>query len=119
MSALDVPAGPLHIGFAPKLSSENFKCAFTGAEGWGSYRQHREAGSQVHEIALKHGQLRVKTLSFELAPKAHLAGTVVRVAGKTLPANASQNGARLKVTLTEPVQLQAGSMLEVRCAVSV
>ena len=59
------------------------------------------------------------TLSFELAPKAHLAGTVVRVAGKTLPANASQNGARLKVTLTEPVQLQAGSMLEVRCAVSV
>jgi hypothetical protein len=32
-----------HIGFAPKLSSDNFRAAFTVAEGWGSYSQRFRA----------------------------------------------------------------------------
>ena len=33
----DDPRG--HLGFAPRLRPQNSKCAFTTAEGWGSYNQ--------------------------------------------------------------------------------
>lgn len=35
-----------HIGFAPRIAPENFKCAFTSSHGWGTYRQ-TIAGSQL------------------------------------------------------------------------
>ena len=29
------------LGFAPKIHPEDFKCAFTTAEGWGSYSKNK------------------------------------------------------------------------------
>ena len=52
-----------HIGFAPKLSPENFKCAFTSAEGWGSFSQKAESGKWKAEIDLRWGSLRLKTMA--------------------------------------------------------
>ena len=37
----DGPAGT--IGFAPRMTPDDFKCFFTAAEGWGSLVQRREA----------------------------------------------------------------------------
>jgi uncharacterized protein (DUF608 family) len=57
----DGPRG--HIGFAPRLTPEKFKAAFTAAEGWGSYEQVREAGQQVCRLTVHHGEAVVETLS--------------------------------------------------------
>ncbi len=54
------------IGFAPKLKPENFKTAFTAAEGWGTYTQVRTDTKQISNIDIKYGELKVKTLSLEL-----------------------------------------------------
>src|SRR6185312_8452174 len=51
-----------HIGFAPRLSPENFKCAFTSAEGWGSFSQIKSAGKWNAKISVRWGKLRVKNV---------------------------------------------------------
>ncbi len=52
-----------HIGFAPRLTPENFKAAFTTAEGWGTFSQKTEGRRRKAEITVKYGRLRVKTVS--------------------------------------------------------
>ena len=65
------------IGFAPRLTPENFKAAFTAAEGWGSLSQSRDGKTQTNRIEVKWGGLRLKTLAFELPPGATLKATTV------------------------------------------
>jgi non-lysosomal glucosylceramidase len=56
-----------HLGFAPRLSPEDFKCAFTSAEGWGTFWQKRGTGNAQCGLQLRWGQLRLKTMSLALA----------------------------------------------------
>ena len=88
-----------HIGFAPKLSPENFKCVFTSAEGWGTYSQNVDSGTMTVRIAVRWGKLPVKTLSVAVA-----AGTSVSSArlwlGKTaVHAGMKVSGKRILITL--------------------
>jgi non-lysosomal glucosylceramidase len=75
-----------YLAFAPRLAPENFKCAFTCAQGWGTFSQQIDQGSHKAQIALKSGKLQVRTLSLttpaSLTPKsvaATLSGKPVRV----------------------------------------
>lgn len=63
----DGPAG--HIGFAPRVSPERFKAAFTTADGWGVYEQTRSASSLVATITKRKGGLRLRTIVLECDPK--------------------------------------------------
>ncbi|MGB0744915.1 MAG: GH116 family glycosyl hydrolase, partial [Opitutales bacterium] len=60
------------IGFAPKMNPENFKAAFTAAEGWGTFTQKRESASQSEQIELRHGSLFLKELTFTVASGAQV-----------------------------------------------
>jgi non-lysosomal glucosylceramidase len=51
-----------YIGFAPRLSPDDFKAAFTTAESWGSYTQQRADGRQVSTIEIRHGQLELQSV---------------------------------------------------------
>jgi hypothetical protein len=102
-----------HLGFAPKLSPENFKCAFTSAEGWGSYAQKAEGEKWKADLAVHWGQLKLKTIALAGMP-----GNSVHVSlgGKKLAASSMHDGKRLLITLAEPVKIAAGSVLEISCA---
>ena len=54
------------IGFAPKITPENFKSAFTSAEGWGLFSQSRTTKNQHCKIEMKYGQLKIKLFRLEL-----------------------------------------------------
>lgn len=53
-----------HIGFSPKIKSNNFKSFFCASEGWGSFAQKRQKNIQTNEISILHGILKIKTFTF-------------------------------------------------------
>jgi hypothetical protein len=52
----DGPAG--RLSFDPKMTPEDFKCAFTTAEGWGTYEQ----GKNGSKVRVKWGRVPLKIL---------------------------------------------------------
>jgi len=96
-----------HLGFAPRVTPEDFRAAFTAAEGWGRYRQKRRNGTQTCAIDVRYGQVRLSTLSFETASRVRS----VTVRGRRAPFQTE--GSRVLVTLPAQVTVRAGSTLEV------
>jgi len=98
------------IGFAPRLTPENFKGAFTSAEGWGSYTQKLAAGKLTAEIAVNWGSLNVKTiaLAWESATAAE-----VWYAGQPVTARFERDGQKVRLTLDQPVSIPTGEKLEI------
>ncbi|MCK0136020.1 GH116 family glycosyl-hydrolase [Arenibacter sp. S6351L] len=54
------------IGFAPKLSPENYRSAFITAEGWGSFSQNISDSSQKVVLTLNYGKLNLNEIKLEL-----------------------------------------------------
>ena len=100
-----------HIAFAPRLTPENFKAAFTSAEGWGTFRQEISDKGQKAEIELKRGALKVRTLA--LATQKKPRSVTVAVAGRKIVSEQRILDGRLLITLSEPVRLQAGEKISV------
>jgi non-lysosomal glucosylceramidase len=99
------------LGFAPRISPERFKAAFTTAEGWGTFTQQRSAASLTAGISVKHGRLRLKTLV--LAATSPPARVSVVAAGKPVTATHAFADGRLPVTLLADLRLDAGQTMEV------
>ncbi len=97
-----------HIGFAPKITPENFKSAFIAAEGWGSFTQHIDGGKLTAEIEIRHGRLPLASIALE-----HKSGDKVKVKlGDTnLPATLKRDGNRILIHLETPVEINAGERL--------
>ena len=109
----DGPNG--HLGFAPRLTPENFRAAFTSPEGWGSFSQKIEGHSQTTELALQWGRLRLKTLSLQLPSGAAPALRVhARLTGKTVKTAHRCEGQKLEIEFNPPVVLAAGQALQVK-----
>ncbi len=96
-----------HLGFAPKITPEDFRAAFTAAEGWGLYRQIRRGSTQTCEIEVRYGQVRLSTLAFEVDGRVH----AVNVRGERSPFQ--QTGSRVLVTLPATTTVRAGTTLSV------
>ncbi|MEM9415334.1 MAG: GH116 family glycosyl-hydrolase [Planctomycetota bacterium] len=102
-----------HIGFAPKLNADNFRCAFTAAEGWGTYQQGRVFTKLECRVEVKHGVLWVKTFAAELSGD-YAGTTATRVSVNGQPAHGfTQDGDRVMVDLGESAELYAGETLVV------
>ena len=105
----DGPAG--HLGFAPRLNADDFKAAFTAAEGWGSYAQKRQDGKMAMTLALKWGRLNLHSLAF--APGSAPADVAVTLNTNSVPSTHSFLDGRLIVTLNQPVVLKPNDSLNV------
>jgi len=101
-----------HIGFAPKLTPENFKCAFTTAEGWGSFSQKIDSGKMIAVLDLKWGKLRLETISLALPDKVPAGLVRLTASGKALDSSHTRTGARLLINLPTAVNISAGEKIE-------
>jgi uncharacterized protein (DUF608 family) len=102
-----------HIGFAPKLRPENFKAAFTAAEGWGSYSQKISGGELRAELTVKYGQVPIQTMS--LVPPAGTGARKVSamVDGKSLAASVKEKDGSAEVVFPSHLILKAEQKLEI------
>lgn len=101
-----------HLAFAPRLSPENFKAAFTTSTGWGSYTQRDEGGGMRAEIELKFGTLHLKTLA--LVSKNAAKTAKITLDGKPLAAQLSNENNRVLLTFAADVSLKTGQKLQVQ-----
>jgi non-lysosomal glucosylceramidase len=102
-----------HLGFAPRISPEDFRAAFTAAEGWGTLAQKRTQKTQTNRVEIKWGELRLKTLAFELPEGAKLDKATVAFMGSPVQAEAKQLGRRVNVALAVPAVVEQGQAIDV------
>jgi hypothetical protein len=101
------------LAFAPRLTPDNFRAAFTAAEGWGTFSQQRDGTTQTDTIELKSGRLRLASLEFALADDARPTAATVTAAGQTCAAAIESTPGRVRITLAEPLTLEAGDSIRV------
>ncbi len=104
-----------YMAFAPRVTPENFKAAFTAAEGWGTYSQTSDALSLKATIEMKYGRLRLKTLALALPIGDVAAHTVVKVAGVPIDLQATARDGRLLIVFNGKAIVNAGQQLTVEC----
>jgi uncharacterized protein (DUF608 family) len=102
-----------HIGFAPRLKPKNFKCAFTSAEGWGSFSQQVELANLKAQLAMKWGTLRLKTMALNSAVAT---SAIVRLDGKEIQTAVAKTAGRTTLAFAEEITLAAGQVLEINVA---
>jgi uncharacterized protein (DUF608 family) len=122
----DGPKG--HLGFAPKITPENFQAAFTAAGGWGSFSQKRPwhglparentakiavPQAQTEQIEVRWGRLNLKTLAFVVPQDFRPAGVSVTVQGQVVESSYQLRETRVEITLKKELVLSEGQVLQV------
>ena len=108
---IDGPRG--HLAFSPRITPEEFRAAFTAAEGWGTYSQRREGSRQTHKIAIRWGRLRLRSLAFGIPSGVEPKQVEVTLRGKRFDAELSRAGGQARIRLGGAVGVAAGDELEV------
>jgi hypothetical protein len=102
-----------HLGFAPRLTPDEFRCAFTTAEGWGTFAQKRAGRQQSETLTLKWGTLRLHSLRFELPEGVTPTDAAVTLDGKPLPSRLAVEGRSARITLGAEAVLHKNETLAV------
>ena len=103
-----------HIGFAPRVTPENYRAAFTAAEGWGSFSQTRKDTTQQETIELRWGRLALKTLAFAIPQAWKTARVEIRINDKTVSGKTLVSDGRVAIELDKSMTLAQGDRLTVR-----
>lgn len=56
------------LSFDPKIQPGNFRCAFTAAEGWGTYEQKLEGRAMRVRLAIKNGSIPLRKFGYRCPP---------------------------------------------------
>jgi uncharacterized protein (DUF608 family) len=99
------------LGFAPRITPENFRSVFTTAAAWGTFSQLREAARQVHQLDVKWGTLTVRTLSFAL-PEGRRPERV-QVTGTDTAFKQTVQGSQCVLEFAQDVIVNASERLEI------
>jgi len=102
-----------HIGFHPRLTPENFKAAFTGAEGWGAFTQRIADATQHETIEVKWGRLRLRSLAFTLGTGKTLQSVKVTVNGQPVQAAHTIENNKVLVSLAGDAILKVQDRIQV------
>lgn len=101
------------MGFAPRVTPESFRAAFTGAEGWGSFAQTRQGNVQRETIELRWGRLTLKSLAFSVPETWTAARVTLRANDKEISHRDLISRGRLTIELNDSQTLSPEDRLSV------
>ncbi|MDO6721355.1 GH116 family glycosyl hydrolase [Psychrosphaera sp. 1_MG-2023] len=101
------------LAFAPKLQPEDFRAAFTAAEGWGSFIQLKNGRRQIVSLDLRYGQLALNTLKLAKLDGVQANQVEVTIDGRSVDAKLNNNEGSLVVTFEQGLTLKEHQMLTV------
>ena len=104
------------MAFAPRVKPDDFKAAFTSAEGWGSFSQKFVGKGMSASLNLRYGKLRLKTLCLVVPSGNQATGVKAQVDGKDQPASLSRKGDRISIDFPSDLHLAAGQTLSLAIA---
>jgi hypothetical protein len=107
----DGPAGV--IGFKPVWQPEDHASFFTAAEGWGLFTQKRRQNRQTERIEVRYGELRVRTMIFQLARDTEPSSVTVSVGRTEIKAVHTVRDGGIVISLPSPVVVDEGQALTV------
>lgn len=101
------------IGFAPRISPEDFRAPFTVAEGWGTYSQMQSGKYMQAKFEVQYGTVSLRTLVFRMPQGAVPKSAKVVVDGESVPCTVENHEGRTVVQLSRDVELSEGQLLSV------
>ncbi len=101
------------LGFAPKLSPENFRAPFTVAQGWGTFSQAQDGKKQTERIELKYGVLSLNQLKYKLINGVSPSTVKIEVDGRKVGFKYDCSDCELLIVVDKKIHLKAGSVLNV------
>jgi uncharacterized protein (DUF608 family) len=105
-----------YLAFAPRVQPDNFRAAFTAAEGWGTFHQDRRDGTMTAAVNLRWGRLRLKMLRLARKENGQPGHFRVMLAGKPLANDAvrlSVQDTRVELEFSQAIWIEAGQELMV------
>jgi non-lysosomal glucosylceramidase len=96
------PAGVL--GFAPKMSPENFRAPFVTAQGWGTFSQSHDGRKMTTEIAIKYGKLKLSSLVLAQPEKIQPNIVSAMLAEKPVEANLKVIDGKIRIGIDATVE---------------
>jgi non-lysosomal glucosylceramidase len=105
-----------HLGFAPKLTPENFRAPFTAAEGWGTFAQTISNQMMEASVEVQFGQLKLQTFHLTMDGVSQTVRVTAKLAGIEVPATIEVEAGRVKLTFTNGIIIQCGQKLSVKIA---
>ena len=103
-----------YLAFAPRINPQNFKAAFTTAQGWGSFSQKISKQSQTQQIELKHGTLKLSKMEFELGTGIRPGDVIAELNGQAVQIRRRIEDRKLLILFRKPVILARGDNLSIK-----
>jgi len=100
-----------HLGFAPRITPESFRAAFTAAEGWGLFTQKLDGKKQYEQIKLHWGQLNVKSLAFAVPDDFNSVRAVVTLDSIAVRSDYTLKDGRLEITFKKKLTVSKDQTL--------
>jgi len=72
------------LAFGPRRQQDNFRAAFTAAEGWGRFSQTVQGGRQENAIELRYGKLHLGHLALDAARGTQASKVAVTLDGRNI-----------------------------------
>ena len=104
------------LGFGPRMNQDDFRAAFTTAEGWGRFTQKVESGNQSAVIEIRYGKLVLKKLELDQVDGTSATSASVEIDGKPVDAIFNSKAGQYAVYFSDGITIRKGQSLRVSLA---